>query len=368
MSISPPFRADHVGSLLRPRPVLEARDALAGGRIDAARLREVEDMAIRELIRRQEAIGLQAVTDGEIRRGSWHMDFIYQIGGIREGTTSLQRPFRNAKGEVSFSVPIPEIIERLKLEKTIFEKDFQFVQANTKALAKLTIPSPSMVHRMGTSFKEHPIYADLDKFWDDIVAVYADEIDRLGKLGCTYLQIDDTTLATVNDPKERARIRELGLDPEHAHEKYIEVLNRAIAKRPPGMFISTHTCRGNHQSSWVATGGYDFVAQTLFEKLNVDSFFLEYDNERSGGFEPLRFVPKNKVVVLGLVTTKYGAIEKKDDLKRRIDQASKFIPLDQLCLSPQCGFASTLRGNDLSHEEQFAKLQLVVETAREVWG
>lgn len=366
---TPPFRADHVGSLLRPKEVLEARENHKQGRITAAELRRVEDEAIRKVAKMQEDIGLQGITDGEFRRGSWHMDFLYQVGGVEKVPDNLKIQFRNEQGILEFAAAGLHVTRRLKLEKCIFGDDFTYLKSVTKGTPKLTIPSPSMMHyRGGRAAIDEKIYPELTLFWEDLAQAYSDEIAELHKLGCTYLQLDDTSLAYLNDPNQREHIASLGGDAEHQHLTYIKVINAALAKKPAGMTVCTHMCRGNYRSSWVASGGYDHVAEALFSQLKVDGFFLEYDDARSGGFEPLRFVPKGKMVILGLVTTKKGALEKKDDLKRRIEQASKFVPLDQLCLSPQCGFSSTVDGNALTLDEEIAKLKLIVDTAREVWG
>jgi 5-methyltetrahydropteroyltriglutamate--homocysteine methyltransferase len=367
---TPPFRADHVGSLLRPPELLRAREDRAAGRIGADELRAIEDEAIRAAVRRQEEIGLRAATDGEFRRASWHMDFIYQLGGVTKTRDNLKVEFRNEAGTIEFSPAALRVEGKVGLPRTIFADDFLALKGmTTTAVPKLTIPSPSMVHyRGGRAAIDEAVYPDLDLFWADLAAAYAAEIRGLAALGCTYLQLDDTSLAYLNDPRQRAHIAQLGGDGEHQHETYIRTINRALAGRPAGMTITTHMCRGNFRSSWVAEGGYDFVAEALFNELNVDGFFLEYDDARSGGFAPLRFVPKGKQIVLGLVTTKRGDPETKDDLKRRIEEAARYVPLDQLCLSPQCGFSSTVEGNALTHEQQWAKLRLIVETAREVWG
>jgi 5-methyltetrahydropteroyltriglutamate--homocysteine methyltransferase len=299
------------------------------------------------------------------------MDFIYQLGGISKVVdTSLTVEFRNQEGTVRFTPPSIRVGGRIGLERTIFGDDLRFLrQQVTSATPKLTIPSPSMVHyRGGRASIDTAVYPDLDRFWADLADAYAEEVRRLGELGCTYLQLDDTSLAYLNDPRQRAHLAELGGDPLRQHEIYIATLNRALAGRPRGMTVTTHMCRGNFRSSWVAEGGYDFVADALFNGLEVDGFFLEYDDARSGGFEPLRLVPEGKVVVLGLVTTKRPALESKDALKRRIEEASRHVDIDQLCLSPQCGFSSTSEGNALTLEDQVAKLRLVVETAEEVWG
>jgi 5-methyltetrahydropteroyltriglutamate--homocysteine methyltransferase len=369
MRTSPPFRADHVGSLLRTPEVLRARDDFAHGRITAAEKRLIEDDGVRRVVKMQEDLGLQGVTDGEYRRASWHMDFIYQIGGITKVQDNLKVQFHNEKGDIDFTPAASRVTGPLRLEHCIFADDFAFLKSVTSATAKLTIPSPSMVHyRGGRAAIDTTVYPDMAEFWHDLTDVYADQIEALGALGCTYLQLDDTSLAYLNDPTQRDYVNQIGGDGEHQHLTYIRNINAALARKPAGMRVCTHMCRGNFRSSWVASGGYDHVAEALFNELAVDGFFLEYDDDRSGGFEPLRFVPKGKVVVLGLVTTKKGALESKDHLKRRIDEASKYVPLDQLCLSPQCGFSSTVEGNALTIDEEMAKLSLIVDTARDVWG
>jgi 5-methyltetrahydropteroyltriglutamate--homocysteine methyltransferase len=349
---------------------MRARHEFAEGTIDAGALRVAEDAAIREAVSLQEELGLQSATDGEFRRTSWHMDFIYQLSGISRTDEQLQVAFKNAEGTTSFTSAALKVDGRVGIHNTIFADAFTFLKSCvTTAVPKLTIPSPSMVHyRGGAAAIDPAVYPDAGQFWNDLSAAYAEEIRRLGALGCTYLQLDDTSLAYLNDPAQRAMIAERGDDAEHQHLRYIKQINMALAGRPEGMAVTTHSCRGNFQSYWAAEGGYDFVAEALFSELNVDGFFLEYDDARSGGFEPLRFVPKGKMVVLGLVTTKRGELESKDQLKRRIDEASRFVPLEQLCLSPQCGFSSTVEGNSITFDEEVAKLRLVVETAHDVWG
>jgi 5-methyltetrahydropteroyltriglutamate--homocysteine methyltransferase len=366
----PPFRADHVGSLLRPPELLEARDEFARGQITADELRSIEDDAIRDIVRMQEEIGLQSATDGEFRRTSWHMDFIYQLDGIDPADEQIKVEFHNEQGDVEFTTAALSVHDRVGLSKTIFGDAFEALKSMaTTATPKLTIPSPSMVHyRGGQAAISKDVYDDIDEFWRDLVAAYREEVRRMGELGCTYLQFDDTSLAYLNDPKQREYIASIGGDPEHQHEHYIRHINEALADRPEGMSVTTHMCRGNFRSSWAAEGGYDFVAEALFNELQIDGFFLEYDDARSGTFEPLRFVPEGKVVVLGLVTTKRGDLEQKDELKRRVDEASRYVPLEQLCLSPQCGFSSTVEGNLVTYEQQVAKLRLIVETAEEIWG
>jgi 5-methyltetrahydropteroyltriglutamate--homocysteine methyltransferase len=369
MRTKPPFRADHVGSLLRPPSVLKARAEFQQGKLAAPELRKIEDAAIRDAVKMQEDLGLQGITDGEMRRASWHMDFLYQVGGVSKTQDNMKVQFRNEKGVIEFTPAALRVSGKLKLNQPIFGPDFAFLKSATKGTAKLTIPSPSMMHyRGGRAAIDPAVYPDLDPFWSDLAQVYADEVAGLHKLGCTYLQLDDTSLAYLNDPAQQEHVKAIGGDAATQHLIYIRLINAALKNKPKDMTVCTHMCRGNFRSSWVAEGGYDHVAEALFTQLNVDGFFLEYDDARSGGFEPLRFVPKGKQVVLGLVTTKKGALEKKDDLKKRIDQAAKFVPLDQICLSPQCGFSSTVDGNALTLDEQIAKLRLIVETAREVWG
>jgi 5-methyltetrahydropteroyltriglutamate--homocysteine methyltransferase len=367
---SPPFRADHVGSLLRPPELLQAREEFAHDRIPAAQLRAVEDDAIRAVVRMQEEVGLQSATDGEFRRASWHMDFIYQLGGITRAPGNLTVKFHNAEGDIEFTPAAMQIDGQVRLEQPIFAQDFEFLQTlTTRTTPKLTIPSPSMVHyRGGRAAIDESVYPDLDEFWADLTTAYAYQVKAIGERGCTYLQFDDTSLAYLNDPRQRAEMTAKGADAEHLHESYIRHINEALEKRPDAMAVTTHMCRGNFRSSWVAEGGYDFVAEALFNELQVDGFFMEWDDARSGGFEPLRFVPPGKVVVLGLVTTKSGALETKELLKRRIEEASHFVDVGQLCLSPQCGFSSTVEGNVLSYEQEVEKLRLIVETAQEVWG
>jgi 5-methyltetrahydropteroyltriglutamate--homocysteine methyltransferase len=367
----PPFRADHVGSLLRPPRLLEARAEHEAGRLDAYGLREVEDDAIRDIVAKQESIGLQSATDGEFRRASWHMDFIYQLDGITKESGHIAVKFFNEEGEIEFTPAALHVDGKLGVSHTIFGDAFSFLRDTvTTNLPKLTIPSPSMVHyRGGKAAVDESVYPELDAFWADLTAAYAEEVRRLGELGCTYLQFDDTSLAYMNDPHQREYIASIGGDPERQHVEYIRHINEALTGRPEGMSVTTHMCRGNFRSSWAAEGSYDFVAEALLNELQVDGFFMEWDDERSGGFEPLRFLPKgDKHVVLGLVTTKRGELESKDELKRRIEEAARYAPIEQLCLSPQCGFSSTVEGNVLTEDEQWAKLRLIVELAEEVWG
>jgi 5-methyltetrahydropteroyltriglutamate--homocysteine methyltransferase len=367
---TPPFRADHVGSLLRPPELRAARDDFAAGKIDAEGLRAVEDAAITDAVKLQEDVGLQAATDGEFRRASWHMDFIYQLGGIKEDEEHMHVQFHNAKGDIEFSPAMARVYEKVTLPKTIFGDHFSYLASQvTSAVPKLTIPSPSMVHyRSGRPYIDTDVYPDMDGFWNDVSAAYAQEVQQLHALGCRYLQMDDTCYAYLNDARQRQLIDERGEDGEHLHLRYIKQMNAAVADRPKDMTLTVHMCRGNFRSSWVAEGGYDFVAEPLLSELDVDGYFMEFDDDRSGGFEPLRFLAPGKFIVLGLVTSKRPELESKDDLKRRLEAASKYVPLEQLCLSPQCGFSSTVEGNSLTLDEQKAKLRLIVETADEVWG
>ncbi len=369
---TPPFRADHVGSLLRPPDLTRARADFKAGRIDSDELRAVEDDAILDVIALQRDAGLQTVTDGEFRRTSWHMDFIYALGGIEQvDGESIHVQFRSEEGEYDYAPPAMRVAGTVTLPETIFANAFTFLRENATAeqTPKLTIPSPSMVHyRGGNSSLDSSVYPDPDTFWDDLTEAYAAQIRGVYELGCRYLQLDDTSLAYINDPAQRAHIEEIGGDPDHLHEQYIANLNRALADKPDDLVVTTHLCRGNNQSMWAAEGGYDFVAEALFGDLAVNGYFLEFDDERSGGFEPLRFVPAGKHVVLGLVTTKRPDLEDRDLLKRRVEEASQYVDIDQLCLSPQCGFSSTEEGNKLSIDEERAKLELIVEVAEDIWG
>jgi 5-methyltetrahydropteroyltriglutamate--homocysteine methyltransferase len=369
----PPFRADHVGSLLRPGRLLRARQEHAAGRLAGSGLRAVEDDAIREAVRMQREVGLQSATDGEFRRASWHMDFIYQLGGIETVEGDIRVRFRNADGEIEYKPAAIAVNGKVSLDHTIFAEDYRFlaeaVGDGSPITPKLTIPSPNMVHYRGGRAALNPqVYADVEEFWSDLAAAYAAQVRAIAELGCTYLQFDDTSLAYLNDPRQREAMDQRGEDSTHLHETYVSNINRALAGRPAELTVTTHLCRGNFRSSWAAEGGYDFVAETLFGGLDVDGFFLEYDDARSGGFEPLRFVAPGKMVVLGLVTSKRAELESKDELKRRIEEAARFVPVEQLCLSPQCGFSSTVEGNAITYDDQVRKLELVVQTAAEVWG
>ena len=368
---TPPFRADHVGSLLRPPKLLQARDEAGAGRISAAALRAVEDEAIHDAVRMQEDVGLQSATDGEFRRGSWHMDFIYQIGGVtRLPEEKLKVAFHSDQGDVEAVFSGMHVDGKVHLEHTIFDRDFGYLaQMVTTATPKLTIPSPSMIHyRGGRAAIDSAVYPDLGVLEPTSQRRTGRRCAGWASSAARYLQLDDTSLSYLNDPSERQSVASRGGDAEPSISSTSATSTRRSRSRPAEMTVTTHTCRGNFRSSWVAEGGYDFVAEALFNELEVDGFFLEFDDKRSGTFEPLRHVPKGKLVILGLVTTKRGELEAKDELKRRIEEATQYIDLDQLCLSPQCGFSSTVDGNALSYDQEVAKLRLVVETATEVWG
>jgi 5-methyltetrahydropteroyltriglutamate--homocysteine methyltransferase len=366
----PPFRADHVGSLLRPPELLQARERWRKGEIDRTALRAVEDEAIRGAVALQEGVGLKSVTDGEFRRTSFHMDFLSQLTGLenRPGE-SIQHFVSVTTGQVTAAAP-PKLVVTGKVRRThaIMGEDFEFLKSATRQTPKVTIPSPSMAHfRGGREAIDKAAYPDVDAFFADLAAAYREEVADLGARGCRYLQLDDTNLAYLCDENMREGARRIGEDPDKLPSVYARLINEAIASRPSDMVTAIHLCRGNFRSSYVAEGGYDPVADAMFNETEVDAFFLEYDTERAGGFEPLRFVPKGKFVVLGIVSSKTPALESKDEIKRRIEAASKVLSLEQLCLSPQCGFSSTEHGNDLSSDDQRRKLERVVEVAREVW-
>lgn len=364
----PPFRADHVGSFLRPKALLEARDRFKRGELDKAALRLVEDEATRKIVRFQEDLGLQGITDGEFRRTYFHIDFLEQLAGI-ETKGGIAVSFHSNSGNVDFAPPVMHIVDNVRHVKPIQRADFEFLQSVTTRTPKVTIPSPTMLHfRGGRNAISKTAYPDLEEFYDDVAAAYRAELKSLADAGCRYVQLDDTNLAYLCDEKMREGARQRGDDPNELPRRYARLINAAIADRPDDMRICVHLCRGNFKSAWAAEGGYEPVAEVLFNDLKVDGYFLEYDDVRSGDFAPLRFVPANKIVVLGLVSTKLGELEAKDDIKRRIDDAARFMPLEQMCLSPQCGFSSTVHGNAIAVEAQRAKLALVVETANEVWG
>ncbi|MBT5048331.1 MAG: 5-methyltetrahydropteroyltriglutamate--homocysteine S-methyltransferase [Rhodospirillaceae bacterium] len=375
----PPFRADHVGSLLRPQSLIDARRRLLGydndkaapplmGGHENAELRALEDECIRDAVTLQEDLGLKGVTDGEYRRTFFHLDFLEQFDGV-EVTTGIPAKFQGGSKKVEFAPPKMVVSGKLERPQGIATDDFAYLKSLTRNTAKLCIPSPTMLHfRGGRKAVDEGAYPDMADFFTDLARVYAEEIAALGELGCTYLQLDDTNLAYLCDPAIQESTRQLGEDPATLPRQYAKLINEAISSRPKDMAITIHLCRGNFKSAWVAEGGYEPVAEVLFNELDVDGYFLEYDDERSGDFAPLRFVPKGKRVVLGLVSSKLAALESKDEIKARIDEAAKYMPLDQMALSPQCGFSSTVHGNDLSVEEEKAKIRLIVETADDVWG
>ncbi|MBI3708321.1 MAG: 5-methyltetrahydropteroyltriglutamate--homocysteine S-methyltransferase [Proteobacteria bacterium] len=367
---TPPYRADHVGSLLRPAKLREARDAKQRGAISSAELTKAEDAAIRAAVKLQEDVGLKSVTDGEFRRTQWHLDFLTQFANVTLVPSKLQMRFHTHEGDIEVAPPTLHVAGKLARPRGIFVDHFKFVKSVTRATPKQTIPSPTILHfRGGRDAIDRAAYPDMAEFFSDLARVYAEEIDDLAKAGCRYLQIDETNFAYLCDPTMREQVRKnIGEDPDTLPRTYAALLNATIAKRPKDMVVAMHICRGNNQSAWLAEGGYDPVAEVLFNEINVDAYFLEYDSPRAGDFKPLRFVPKGKMIVLGLVTTKLPALETKDELKRRIAEAAKYVPLEQLALSPQCGFSSTIEGNKVSVEDEIAKLRVVVETAREVWG
>ncbi|MEN7538249.1 5-methyltetrahydropteroyltriglutamate--homocysteine S-methyltransferase [Aurantiacibacter flavus] len=359
----PPFRAEHVGSLLRSKELLKAREQAASGAITLKQLRALEDSEIARSVKRQEEIGLKVVTDGEMRRTSWHMDFLCEIDGVENAGTQV-RSFENETGPVRNEITFPRITGNLSLSQTIFGDAFTFLQGVTTVTPKLSIPAPSILHGLGDT----EFYDDEDQFFDDLITVYRAQIRKLEEIGCTYLQIDDTMLAMLADSSYVEKMRRVSSAPEKLALRYVDLLNRCIAERSEKLTVCVHTCRGNHRSAWTASGGYDPIAEATFSELQVDGLFLEFDDARSGSFEPLRYVPKDKHIVLGLLTSKKAELEEPQALARRIDEAARFIDLDQLCLSPQCGFASTSQGNLLTEDDQFAKLRLIVETAETVWG
>ena len=364
----PPFRADQVGSLLRPQELKKARQDFKNGKITAANLKAVEDREIRRAVALQEAAGLEAVTDGEFRRAFWHVDFLTGFEGIVATQGQYALKFHGEGGAESETRSMMVVNGKVKRARPIMVDHFAFLKKETKKAAKLCIPAPTYMHmRGGRRVVDETAYPDIEEFWVDITRAYREEIADLAAAGCTYLQIDDVSFATLCDEKIRAQVRRDGEDPDKLPFLYSKIISSLVSARPEGMAITMHTCRGNHASMWMAEGGYDAVAEGIFQTA-VDGFFLEYDTARAGGFAPLRFLPKGKKVVLGLVSTKKPQLEDKSGLKRRVEEASKYVPLENLCLSPQCGFASSEVGNKLTADDQKRKLELVVETAREIWG
>ena len=370
---TPPFRADHVGSFLRPEFLLDARAQREKREITPEQLRAVEDKAIAEIVQFQADVGLQSITDGEFRRTYFHIDFLKQLGGVQ---TDIPVTVIQPDGSEELAPPVMRVVGKVEHVKDIQRADFEYLQSQVNSLGKggltpkVTIPSPTMLHfRGGRAGISRVHYPELDPaFYDDVATAYAAELHSLAAAGCTYVQMDDTNLAYLCDDKMREAARQRGDDPNELPHRYAQFINKVVAQKPAGMTLAMHLCRGNFKSTHAAAGNYEPVAEALLAEMNLDAYFMEYDDARSGDFRPLRFLPKNKVVVLGLVTTKFGAMESKDELKRRIDEAAKFAPLDQLCLSPQCGFSSTVHGNNIAVQAQRDKLAMVVEVARDVWG
>jgi 5-methyltetrahydropteroyltriglutamate--homocysteine methyltransferase len=370
----PPFRADHVGSFLRPAYLLEARDQFFNKKtLSAEQLRAVEDRAIAEIVKFQADVGLQSITDGEFRRTYFHIDFLEQLGGVK---TDIPVTIRKPDGTEELAPPVIRVIDKVRHAKNIQLADFQFLKTQVQALGlpavvpKVTIPSPTMLHfRGGRAGISKEAYPELDPaFYDDVARAYGDELQSLADAGCTYVQMDDTNMAYLCDERMREAARSRGDDPNELPHRYAHFINKVVALKPVGMTLAMHLCRGNFKSTHAAAGNYEPVAEALLSEMNLDAYFMEYDDDRSGDFRPLRFLKPGKTVVLGLVTTKFGQLESKDDLKRRIEEAAQYAPLEQLALSPQCGFSSTVHGNNIAVEDQRRKLALVVETAQEVWG
>ncbi len=360
----PPFRADHVGSLLRPQRLHNARAQFAENKISIDDLRKIEDDCIDHIVAKQEEIGLNLVTDGEFRRTSWHYDFLCGLNGIQQTAAPQGPAFKDGHNVNSL-----EIKSKISNPNGIMLDHFKYLKSVTKVTPKFCIPSPSLAyHRGGRDLIDPEVYPDLDEFWTDLAAAYRDEVTHLAAAGCTYLQLDDTTFAMLCDPKVRAQMTDRGDDPDQLISTYAKGIEQALINRPATMSVTVHMCRGNFASAWIAEGGYEPVAEAMFSGVPVDGFFMEWDTDRAGGFEPLRFAPRDKMIVLGLVSSKLSELETKDDIKRRIDEATKYIPLENLCLSPQCGFASMVVGNKISEDDQWRKLSLIAEVAEEIWG
>lgn len=365
----PPFRAEHIGSLLRPHDLIDARLSHEAGEMEADELRELEDLSIRDVVRLQEDIGLEVITDGEYRRNTYFSHFFERIGGLefdRNGEKGWD--YTNDAGETVGAARV-RIASRLHWTHPINDEDFTFIDELTSQTVKVTLPGPCVLHFFGGAGNiSKVVYDDLDLFWDDIVDAYINELAALDDAGCEYVQLDETALAKFSDPKIQAALESRGDDWKELLKLYTSVINRVLAEKPADMRIGMHLCRGNKQSYWQAEGGYDLVADTLFNEVNADCYFLEYDTPRAGDFSPLKYLPKNKTAILGLVSTKTPELETKDDLKKRLDEAAAIADLDNLALSPQCGFASDHHGNELTQDDEIAKLRLVVETAQEMWG
>ena len=365
--INPPFHADQVGSLLRPGAVLEARARFDRGEIEAVELRAVEDEAIAAMVKKVESVGMRAVTDGEFRREYFHLDFLKQLDGM--SVTGSIAASSDAQEKVGFTPPKLSVTGKLRHVRDIQVADFEFLKSCVTQTPKVSIPSPTMAHfRGGRAAIDIEAYPDLDEFFVDLAQCYRDEIRALYNAGCRYIQMDDTNLAYLCDPKMRAGAAERGDDPNELPRTYAALINAVLEERPADLTVGIHLCRGNFRSTWFAEGGYEPIAEVLFQGMDVDAYFLEYDDARSGNFDPLRYVPHDKTVVLGIVSTKVPELERREDIIDRIRQAERHLPLENLCLSPQCGFSSTVHGNQVTHDDQWAKLALVVDTAREVWG
>jgi 5-methyltetrahydropteroyltriglutamate--homocysteine methyltransferase len=365
----PPFRADHVGSLIRPQALIDAREKRATGELEPQALAAVQQDAIREVVKMQEDLGLKSITDGEYNRGTWQTDFLVRFSNVGQVASRFPTTFHTETGDREGKPHMVQVTGKLARPAPIFVEDFRFLKSVTRRTPKITIPSPSIMHfRGGREAISQEAYPDMAEFYEDLARVYREEVADLAGAGCRYLQIDEVNFAYLCDPKLRAQVQtNIGEDPDQLAHTYARLINAVVQDRPADMTVCMHLCRGNFAGAWVAEGGYDPVAELLFNEIGVDGYFMEYDTERAGGFEPLRFLPRGKTVVLGLVTTKKGSIESKDELKRRIDEAARFAPIEQLALSPQCGFSSGIGGQAMSVEEEMAKLRLVVETAAEVW-
>jgi 5-methyltetrahydropteroyltriglutamate--homocysteine methyltransferase len=365
----PPFRADHVGSLIRPDVLVAARKAAEEKSIDAAELRRIQQDAIRDVVRMQESLGFKLATDGEYNRGGWQRDFLLKFANVKMMPSKLAVKFHSQAGTREHSPPSMQVVGKLGRPEPIFVDDFKFLASVTRVMPKITIPTPTILHfRGGREAIDAKAYPDMGLFYDDLARVYREEIADLAAAGCRYLQIDEVNLAYLCDPELRRQVSNIGEDPETLPQTYAKLLNEVIAGKPDDMMVCMHLCRGNFAGAWVADGGYDAIADMLFNQIDVDGYFLEYDSPRAGSFEPLRFLPKGKVAVLGLVTTKSDVLESKDELARRLEEASRYAPLEQLALSPQCGFESGIGGKAMTLEREIDKLRLVVETAQEVWG
>jgi len=365
----PSFRADHVGSFIRPDTLIKAREAAEKKELPVDELKTIQHDAVKEIVKIQEDLGLKVTTDGEFNRGSWQRDFLVGFANVSVVESKISVKFHSQAGSREHAPPSLAVTGKLARNKPIFVDDFKFLKSITKETPKVTFPSPTVLHfRGGRQVVDEKAYPEIQEFYDDLAKVYREEIKELADNGCRYIQIDEVNLAYLCDPALRGQVQGFGEDPDALLKTYAKLLNDVVRDKPKDMIAAMHLCRGNFAGAWVAEGGYEPVAEVLFNDINIDSYFLEYDSDRAGGFEPLRFLPKGKLAVLGLVTTKSPVLETKDELKRRIDQAAKFAPLEQLALSPQCGFSSGIGGNTMDVNNEIAKLKLVVETAREVWG